>query len=128
MKKYSSYSGKERRTIILGYLWRWGSIGMMLLVPAITLVICNSLRVSAEFRSLAGALAFGISMFCVGTYDIIGTLLEFKHVLVSLQLASHVPHVNPRRAWTSKDKREYIGVGIIFVVLGLALVAIVVFR
>ena len=126
MKKGTSYSRKERQVITLGYLWRWGSIVIILLIPAIVFGICNLVNTKPEIQGLVTFLSAGITMFCVGVYDIIGTVLEFKHVLVSLQLASHIPfqNINPRRDWTKSEKREYIGVGIIFIILGLAFITI----
>ena len=59
-------------------------------------------------------------MICVGAYEIIGTVLEFKHSLVSLQLTRHNSSINLRKGWTKSEKREYIGAGIVFVVAGLA--------
>ena len=126
MKKGPSYSKRERRIISLGYLWRWGSIAMIFLVPAIAFVICNLLNTEPETQGFVTFLAAGITMFCVGTYDIIGTVLEFRHILVSLQLASHIPfqNINPRRDWTKSEKREHIGAGIVFVILGSAIITI----
>lgn len=126
MGKGTSYSRKERQVIRLGFLWRWGSIAMILLVPAITFVICNLLNTEPETQGFVAVLSAGITMLCVGTYDIIGTVLEFRHILVSLQLASHIPfqNINPRRDWTKSEKREQIGVGIIFVILGSAIITI----
>ena len=126
MKKGPYYSKKERRAITFGYLWRWGSIVIMLLIPAIVFGICNLVNTEPEIQGFFTFLSAGITMFCVGVYDIIGTVLGFKHVLVSLQLTNHIPfqNINPRRDWTKSEKRENIGVGIIFVILGLAVIAI----
>ena len=125
MKKGTSYSRKERQVITLGYLLRWGSIVIILLIPAIVFGICNLVNTEPEIQGFVTFLSAGITMFCVGVYDIIGTVLEFKHVLVSLQLISHAfQNINPRRYWTKSEKREYIGVGIIFIILGLAVITI----
>ena len=126
MGNRTSYSKKEQQVIILGYLWRWGSIVIMLLIPAIVFGICNLVNTEPEIQGFVTFLSAGITMFCVGVYDIIGTVLEFKHVLVSLQLTCHFPfqNINPRRDWTKSEKREYIGVGIIFIILGLAFITI----
>lgn len=127
MKKRSSFNRKERRAIMLGHLWRWGSIALILLVPAIAYGICNLLNTGAETQGFVTFLSAGITMFCVGVYNIIGTVLEFKHVFVSLQLASrHIPfqNFNPSRGWTKSEKRDYIFVGIIFAVFGLAIITI----
>ena len=126
MKKGTSYSKKERRAITFGYLWRWGSIVIILLIPSIAFGICNLVNTEPEIQGFVTFLSAGIAMFCVGTYDIIGTVLEFKHILVSSQLATKIPfqNINPRRGWTKSEKREYIGVGIIFIILGLAFITI----
>ena len=127
MKKRSSFNKKERRAIMLGHLWRWGSIALILLVPAIAYGICNLLNTGTETQGVVTFLSLGITMFCVGVYNIIGTALEFKHVFVSLQLASrHIPfqNINPSRGWTKYEKRDYIFVGIIFAVFGLAVITI----
>lgn len=65
-------------------------------------------------------------MICVGVYNIIGTAFEFKHILVSLQLTIHSPfrNINPRRSFTKSEKKEYIAVGVIFAILGVAIVSI----
>ena len=127
MKKGTYYSKKERRAITFGYLWRWGSMVITLLIPAIVFGICNLVNTEPEIQGFVTFLSAGITMFCVGVYNIIGTVLEFKHVLVSLQLTRwHIPfqNINPRRGWTKSEKRENIGVGIILIILGLAIITI----
>lgn len=88
--------------------------------------ICNLVNVEPKIQGFVIFLSAGIAMFGIGTYDIIGTVFEFKHILVSLQLARHIPfqNINPRRDWTKTEKREYIGIGIIFVILGLVFITI----
>ena len=126
MKKGISYSKKERRVITFGYLWRWGSIVIILLIPAIVFGICNMVNIEPKIQGFVTFLSAGITMFCVGVYDIIGTVLEFKHLLVSVQLASHIhfQNINPRRDWTKSEKRENIGAGIAFIILGLAFITV----
>ncbi|MBQ7374551.1 MAG: hypothetical protein IJW61_01070 [Clostridia bacterium] len=129
MKKGSNYSKREQRIILLGYLWRWGCILIVLLIPAITIGICQLFDVTVKIKGFA-ALLFGISMLLVGVYDIVGTALEFKHILVSLQLMYRrpFPNVNPRRGWTKSEKKEYITIGIIFAVLGLLMIIVFVLQ
>lgn len=124
MKKGTSYARKERQAITFGYVWRWGSIAMILLIPAIVFGICNLVNIEPQIQGFVTFLSAGIAMFCVGIYDIIGTVLEFQHILVSLQLARHTPFqdINPRRAWTKSEKRAHIGIGIIYVILGFAFI------
>ena len=120
------YSKKQSRAITFGYLWRWGSILINILVPAIVFGICELLHLSLEVKGLATFLSFGITMLCVGTYDIIGAGFEFKHIIVSLQLATHIPfrNIDPRRSWTKSEKKESIGLGVVLIVVGLMITAI----
>ena len=126
MKKFSSYSKRENRIIELGYFWHWGSIVITFLIPAITFWICNLLNTDPKAQGLLTSLSAGIIMVCIGAYEIIGTVLEFKHLLVSLQLATHIPfqNINPKRAWTKAEKRDYICIGTIFLIIGLSIITI----
>ena len=130
MKKGSNYSKREQRIITLGYLWRWGSIVIVLLIPAIYIEICQLFGVTGRVHGFVGGLLFGISMLLVGVYDIVGTALEFKHILVSLQLMtrSPFPNVNPRKEWTKSEKKEYISIGIMFAVIGFAMIIVFVLQ
>lgn len=124
MKKGSNYSKREQRIITLGYLWRWGSILIVLLIPAIYIGICQLFGVTGRVHGFVGGLLFGISMLLVGVYDIVGTALEFKHILVSLQLMRPAPFqsISPRRDWTKSKKKESITIGITFAVIGFSII------
>lgn len=124
MKIEEYYSKKERRIILLGYLWRWGSIGLILLVPIVTFIICEAMCVSPQTSYTLVVISMGSAFVGVGIYDIVGAVRGFKHVLVSLQIAYHLPirSINPRRQWRRDEKKEYIGVGVVFLVFGLAII------
>lgn len=126
MKKGPSYSKRERRIISLGYLWRWGSIAVILIIPVIAFGICSLFNIPEQTKGYILFLSAGITMLCVAVYEIVGTVLGLKHLLVALQLTYHLPaqSLNPRRDWTKSEKREYIGVGIIFAALGIAIIII----
>ena len=126
MKKGPSYSKRERRIISLGYLWRWGSIAVILIIPAIAFGICSPLNIPEQTKGYIVFLSAGITMLCVAVYEIVGTVLGLKHLLVALQLMYHLPaqRLNPRRDWTKSEKREYIGIGIFFATLGIAIIII----
>ncbi len=125
MKKGIYYSKKDVRTIRLGYFLRYGSIVIVLLLPIIIGAICGLFGAEPDMQRFVALLSFGISLLGIGTYNVIGAALEFKHVLVSLQLGGIMPDINPRRGWTGKEKKECIIAGVIFIILGLA--AIIVF-
>ena len=126
MKKGPSYSKRERRIISLGYLWRWGSIAVILIIPVIAFGICSLFNIPEQTNGYILFLFAGITMLCIAVYEIVGTVLGLKHLLVALQLMYHLPaqSLNPRRDWTKAEKREYIGIGIIFAALGIAIIII----
>ena len=111
---------KEDRIIRLGYLWRWGSTALMILVPMVVFGICELLNASSNTVTISLFLSWGLTFLGIGVYEIIGTALEFKHVLVSLQLCSHhALNINPRRGWNKSDKKTGFGIGILNAIIGL---------
>ena len=121
MKKKSIYSKKALRIIVLGYLFRWAVLGLMI-IPIIVGIICKTLNIEVGSPKLITSLSLFIFAFLYGTYWIIGTLFRFKHILIAMQLAYHASFRNlrPYDLWTPSEKRESILCGAIFAVLGLA--------
>ena len=119
MKKGTSFSKIERRTITLGYLWNYG----FWLIPFLTWIgaflICGLIDTTAEVAKRISFLFFGIALIFVGLYDIIGTVLEFKHIHISAQLGDKFRSPNPRRLWTNEEKKNYIFIGSIWAIIGL---------
>ena len=122
--KRSKPTAKDSYTITLGYLWRWGQIVIVFLIPTITYFICKLGAIPSETEGYAVFFAFGASFLCVGIYGIIGTALEFKHIHVALQLAYRTTP-NPQKSWTKAEKRESTAIGIIFTVLGSAIITLI---
>ena len=125
MKKKSIYSKKALRIIVLGYLFRWAVLGLMI-IPIIVGIICKTLNIEVGTRPVT-SLSFFIAMFLYGLYWIIGTLCGFKHILIAMQLAYHAPYRNlrPNDSWDSSERRESILCGAIFAVLGLVAIIVV---
>ena len=119
--KKTSYTQEELDIIRLGYLWGYGRLILGFIFPAIFSVVTQIFN-NIEYYWLY--ISWGSYILFIGIYDIIGALLEFKHVLVSLQLAYH-QKPDPRSTWTKSEKREYIFVGIFFVVYGFLLYMLV---
>lgn len=125
MKKKSIYSKKARSIIVLGYIFRWGVLGIMIM-PIIVGIICKALNIEVGTAKFVASLSLFIFAFLYGLYWIIGTLFGFKHILIAMQLAYHTPFRNlrPYDLWTPSEKRESILCGAIFVFLGLAFIII----
>lgn len=126
MKSRRSSKSENERAIFMGYLWRWGSVALILLLPVFTYGICVFWGALPKTQQFCTMLAFGIGMLGMGAYEIIGSVLEFRHLLVSLQLTVHIPKdkLNSTRAWTKQDKKDGIGIGIIFAFWGTAMIIV----
>ena len=117
----------ERRAVIFGYLWFFGSFVIVFLVPALAFALCNLFGVAGIAEVRIVYVSAGVAMICVGIYNIVGAALEFKHILVASQLFPKSRYrfdPDPRIAWTKKDKSEYIAWGATVVALGVAVILI----
>ena len=120
MKKGTSFSKTERRALALGYLWNYGFWSIPFLTCIIASLICSLIKVSPEIQKRVPFLFLGMALIFVGLYHIIGTLLEFKHLNISSQLGSKFANPTPRRHWTKSRKKDYIFIGSIWAIIGLA--------
>ena len=119
-----AYSKTEQKTIRLGYLWHWGSIGAIVLLPFLSAGIAKLFGAIPEIQGFLFLFAFGITFLSSGTYQTIGTALEWKHILIALQInprhSASVSGPNPQKPWTKAVKRKGIALGIIDLVVGTA--------
>ena len=119
MKKGTSFSKTERRALALGYLWNYGFWSIPFLTCIIASLICSLIKVSPEIQKRVPFLFLGMALIFVGLYDIIGTVLEFKHIHISAQLGDKLRYPNPRRLWTNEEKKHYVFIGSIWAIIGL---------
>ena len=129
MGKHSRNNKYERKIIIWAQIYRYSPI-LGILLPALFFLIIEKLfKTENAIIGFIPIFAFGTVPILWGCYTIIGAALEWKHVQVSLQLSHNYRRyrkesIKPRRGWTKNEKRDMIGVGIIFVILGIALTVI----
>ena len=124
-----AYSKTEQKTIRLGYLWHWGSIGAIVLLPFLSAGIAKFFGAIPEIQGFLFLFAFGITFLSSGIYQITGTALSFKHILVSLQIqkrgiSGKRENPNPRKTWTKSEKRTSFSIGIIDMLIGTAFIII----
>lgn len=126
MSKHSRNNKSERRAILWGYIYRYSVIAVLFLIVGIVFAIGELFQI--ENLGIILFLSLGITFILLGGHDIIGAILEWKYLLVSIQLYNrHYDSgdmINPRRAWTKYEKRQMIGTGIIGIILGIALTVI----
>jgi len=116
MKK-TTHTQRISHAIMLGYLWRWGAIILIFVIPIFVFKICKMIGIASAIQSVSYMFSMGVLLFYYGIHHIIGAIFEFKHILVASQLANR-QEPNPRRSWTDAEKTENISCGIIFVVIG----------
>ena len=128
MAKHSRHNKEDRRAILLAYIYRYS----LLLIPFFGILIAFAIVILFPIKSESILLLpLGVLLIFLGCYNIIGAILKWKHLLVFLQL-SYRRHaylreaINPGRSWTTKEKRDMIGVGISFIFLGLAFILIMI--
>ena len=126
MKARRPRTAQEDNLITLGLISRWGSIAFVSLAPTLAIAICNHTGAAPEIKRTAIFLSMGIAAILFGLYHIIGTLMEAKHLLVSLQLSYHVStnKIELHRPWKRKEKREYILIGALSAFIGSALATV----
>ncbi|MBQ8495937.1 MAG: hypothetical protein IJ489_00575 [Clostridia bacterium] len=125
MGKHSRHNKEDRRAIICGHLYRHAILIVPLIMVLIILIFDKLFQIKNAGDIML--LFMGISFIFFGCYDIIGTILEWKHILVSMQIFSHSRDaINPRRSWTMYEKKQMIGSGIVLIVSGLAVIVLTV--
>ena len=124
-----AYSKNEQKSIRYGYLWHWGSIGCILLIPFLAVAIAKSCEAVSETQEFLFLFSMGILWLSCGIYQLTGTALSFKHILVSLQISKRGvtgkrEKPNPRKTWTKSEKRTSFSIGIIDILIGTAFIII----
>lgn len=132
MGKHSRYNRSERKILLWANIHRYSPILSILFSVLLFLFIYKICKIENFILSCIPFFVICAVPTLWGCYTIIGAILEWKHIRVSLQLSNnrHPAYwkdaVNPHRAWTPKEKRDMIGVGIISVILGIALIVMII--
>lgn len=117
MKKARPWNRQERRIVRLAWFFRYGYFGLMLVL----LFVLGALGAGREVRA---SLIFGM-MLLYGLYFLIGLRLRFRHLYCVIENANH-QRMTPgnRGGFTKSMRRDILGVGWIFVVIGTACLSI----
>ena len=131
MGKHSRYNKYERKIIIWAQIYRYSYFGGILLPILLSLLIEKIIKTENVINGFIPLFAFASNPVLWGCYTVIGAALEWKHVQVSLQLSHNYRRyrkesIKPRRGWTKNEKRDMIGVGILFIILGIALIVMII--
>ena len=113
----------EKRLLLTAYFWRWGIIGLAIVLPVIFGCIFFNIESLKEYTPFAIFISIGVPFVSMGVDYILGCIFEFEHMILIDQDCSH-QKMNPYNLSWNVSKKEFIGVGIIFLILGIAMIVL----
>lgn len=111
----------ERRLLITAYFWRFGVITLAFLLPIILGLVFFNIESLNPYTPFAIFISIGIPFVAIGLDYILGCIFEFDHIILIDQDCSH-QKMNPYNLSWNVSKKEFIFVGLIFLVLGIAMI------
>lgn len=113
----------EKRLLLTAYFWRWGIIGLAIVLPVIFGCSFFNIESLKEYTPFAIFISIGVPFVSMGVDYILGCIFEFDHMILIDQDCSH-QKMNPYNLSWNVSKKEFIGVGIIFLILGIAMIVL----
>lgn len=114
---------KNKRLLFLGFFFRYGLCIIAILVPFIFIIIGDILNKKDLFYTI-GFIFFPLSIIVMGLDYILACIFEWDHILLVNQSSYH-NKMNPNDLdFNDLNKKEFIGIGIFFFILGVAILVI----
>lgn len=114
---------KNKRLLFLGFFFRYGLCIIAILVPFIFIIIGDILNKKDLFYTI-GFIFFPLSIIVMGLDYILACIFEWDHILLVNQSSYH-NKMNPNDIdFNDLNKKEFIGIGIFFFILGVAILVI----
>lgn len=114
---------KNKRLLFLGFFFRYGLCIIAILVPFIFIIIGDILNKKDLFYTI-GFIFFPLSIIVMGLDYILACIFEWDHILLVNQSSNH-NKMNPNDLdFNDLNKKEFIGIGIFFFILGVAILVI----
>lgn len=114
---------KNKRLLFLGFFFRYGLCIIAILVPFIFIIIGDILNKKDLFYTI-GFIFFPLSFIVMGLDFILACIFEWNHILLVNQ-SSNYNKMNPNDLdFNDLNKKEFIGIGIFFFILGVAILVI----
>lgn len=110
---------KNKRLLFLGFFFRYGLCIIAILVPFIFIIIGDIVNKKDLFYTI-GFIFFPLSFIVMGLDFILACIFEWDHILLVNQSSYH-NKMNPNDLdFNDLNKKEFIGIGIFFFILGVA--------
>ena len=114
---------KNKRLLFLGFFFRYGICIVAIGVPFIFMIIGDILNKKDLFYTI-GFTFFPLSFIVMGLDYILACIFEWDHILLVNQSSYH-NKMNPNDLdFNDLNKKEFIGIGIFFFILGVAILVI----
>lgn len=114
---------KNKRLLFLGFFFRYGLCIIAILVPFIFIIIGDIVNKKDLFYTI-GFIFFPLSIIVMGLDYILACIFEWDHILLVNQSSYH-NKMNPNDIdFNDLNKKEFIGIGIFFFILGVAILVI----
>ena len=114
---------RNKRLLFLGFFFRYGLCIIAILVPFIFIIIGDIVNKKDLFYTI-GFIFFPLSIIVMGLDYILACIFEWNHILLVNQSSYH-NKMNPNDIdFNDLNKKEFIGIGILFFILGVAILVI----
>ena len=114
---------RNKRLLFLGFFFRYGLCIIAILVPFIFIIIGDILNKKDLFYTI-GFIFFPLSIIVMGLDYILACIFEWNHILLVNQSSNH-NKMNPNDLdFNDLNKKEFIGIGILFFILGVTILVI----
>ena len=114
---------KNKRLLFLGFFFRYGLCIIAILVPFIFIIIGDIVNKKDLFYTI-GFIFFPLSIIVMGLDYILACIFEWDHILLVNQSSNH-NKMNPNDLdFNDLNKKEFIGIGIFFFILGVAILVV----
>ena len=114
---------KNKRLLFLGFFFRYGLCIIAILVPFIFIIIGDILNKKDLFYTI-GFIFFPLSIIVMGLDYILACIFEWDHILLVNQSSYH-NKMNPNDLdFNDLNKKEFIGIGIFFFILGVTILVV----
>lgn len=109
-----------KRLLLIAYFWRYGIIGVTLVLPIISGLLFSNIELLQPYTKYAIFFSFGFPMCAMGIDYILGCIFEFDHMILVSDSCSH-KKMDPYDLVWNVSKPEFIGVGVTFLCIGIAI-------
>ena len=109
-----------KRLLVIAYFWRYGILGVALVLPIISGLLFFNIELLQPYTIYAIFFSIGIPLCAMGIDYILGCIFEFDHMILVSDSCYH-QKMDPYNLVWNVSKKEFIGVGAIFICFGIAM-------